>query len=496
MRRIILLTAILISIADFSFGQMFCGTPVPTVDPLRHVNSNTARTASFNCYTVNVYFHLVNRTNGTGGQNASVINTVMTNLANAYNAQGIWFNKTGNDVINNDAYYAAGFTNGPSALFNQLIATNVQANSLNIYLLGDAAPFVGGSAGSVPSSSCVIGGSYSAANGFPNAGSSVQPFVPSFVVAHEVGHCMGLLHTFETSLGAELVNGSNCTTAGDLVCDTPAESPSYAFQDNSSCQWVVSYSDGNGQTYTPDAANIMNYVRPSCMNYVTNGQGTRVRTTIGSSAVLSPVATLGVPQLPTLTLNFNPTPICVNQSLNGIASPTTGLRFGYATITWTANTPTYLAVDGNGNGVQITGVKKTATGSYATFSANASFALCGTSSTTTWGSIVTPACGGGGTTRVSISAFPNPATNQLTIASTSSLDSETSDFGSMPDLASVVSTSNFSARLINMVGSVVAEGECNNGLLIIDTSHLTKGIYYLRVKTDDTAIERRISIVK
>jgi hypothetical protein len=42
------------------------------------------------------------------------------------------------------------------------------------------------------------------------------------VFAHEIGHNFGLLHTHQTP-PAELVSGTNCATAGDEVCDTPAD---------------------------------------------------------------------------------------------------------------------------------------------------------------------------------------------------------------------------------------------------------------------------------
>ena len=43
------------------------------------------------------------------------------------------------------------------------------------------------------------------------------PFPP-----HEMGHLIGLFHPWESQFGLECVNGSNCATAGDLLCDTPA----------------------------------------------------------------------------------------------------------------------------------------------------------------------------------------------------------------------------------------------------------------------------------
>jgi hypothetical protein len=64
------------------------------------------------------------------------------------------------------------------------------------------------------------------------------------------------MHTFDTAPGAELVNESNCATAGDLLCDTPADinpAPS------SGCPWNLPTTDTNGDFYTPIVGNIMSY---------------------------------------------------------------------------------------------------------------------------------------------------------------------------------------------------------------------------------------------
>ena len=41
------------------------------------------------------------------------------------------------------------------------------------------------------------------------------------VLAHELGHNIGLFHTHESP--KEFVDGSNCIQAGDRVCDTNAD---------------------------------------------------------------------------------------------------------------------------------------------------------------------------------------------------------------------------------------------------------------------------------
>ena len=54
-----------------------------------------------------------------------------------------------------------------------------------------------------------------------------------------MGHCLGLYHTFHglcESVCAELVNGSNCSSCGNFVCDTPAD-PTVFNVDENTCVW-------------------------------------------------------------------------------------------------------------------------------------------------------------------------------------------------------------------------------------------------------------------
>ncbi len=80
-------------------------------------------------------------------------------------------------------------------------------------------------------------------------------------IPHEMGHFFGLLHTF-TGSGTELVDGSNCSTAGDKICDTPAD-PYVAGEELSDyikdCVFISPKKDANGDFYVPDVGNIMSY---------------------------------------------------------------------------------------------------------------------------------------------------------------------------------------------------------------------------------------------
>lgn len=80
-------------------------------------------------------------------------------------------------------------------------------------------------------------------------------------IAHELGHFMGL---FDTALNPEeeLVDGSNCETAGDQICDTPADpykidSELRDYLNIIRCRFIYEGLDSNGQFFVPDVGNLM-----------------------------------------------------------------------------------------------------------------------------------------------------------------------------------------------------------------------------------------------
>lgn len=132
-----------------------------------------------------------------------------------------------------------------------------------------------------------------------------QSLINSKVISHEMGHVLGLSHTFinpcqDSNVIWEASDGSNCDIGGDRICDTPAD-PNIRFNINySNCQWtgVEPYaSTENGycnrpepiSAYNPDEKNTMSYSNPFCMEYFTQGQGTFMRNFIANSPHLSPM---------------------------------------------------------------------------------------------------------------------------------------------------------------------------------------------------------------
>lgn len=110
------------------------------------------------------------------------------------------------------------------------------------------------------------------------------------LLPHEVGHFFGLLHTHNgwscqiydaaihgnpvsvthnCSVEIEFVNGSNCQTAGDMICDTPADYGIFVGE----CGLVIPIYDYNNDLLNPAHENIMGY-HNGCVESFTSEQGT------------------------------------------------------------------------------------------------------------------------------------------------------------------------------------------------------------------------------
>ncbi|MBK6993482.1 MAG: T9SS type A sorting domain-containing protein [Lewinellaceae bacterium] len=165
------------------------------------------------------------------------------------------------------------FVNNPLHYFDiteepQLSAYDVP-NVINIYAFGTVSAngsSLGGYSYLPPSADRII---------LSKAGGNL---FDSKVFIHEMGHYMGLYHTHgKTNIGTtdELVNGTNCLTAGDDVCDTPAD-PNLYTTSTSNCIYFGLALDLNNQAYLPDVGNHMSYAQKQCRNHFTVGQMNRM----------------------------------------------------------------------------------------------------------------------------------------------------------------------------------------------------------------------------
>jgi len=200
--------------------------------------------------SVSIAVHVVRSSNGAGGISLNDINTAITQLNTAFSDAKIRFSVDHIDTIDNDIYYEL-----TRDEWGSLANINVIPRRLNIYFVPKAVGFNG--IAYLQDRRCAVTNS-AAING------STLP--------HEVGHNFFLYHAHgHPGHEQELVNGSNCTTAGDLICDTPAEPynnnngiSGYVF--NNTCQYFGTFRDPNNELFNPDTRNFMGYAPANCRN--------------------------------------------------------------------------------------------------------------------------------------------------------------------------------------------------------------------------------------
>lgn len=130
------------------------------------------------------------------------------------------------------------------------------------------------------------------------------------ILAHEMGHCFGLYHTFETFGNTKNENVArngdckNCTTHGDVLCDTPAD---YNGPVNSACVFTGTAVDACGALYTPLTSNIMSYYN-FCSDTFTGEQNSRMKYFLLNNASLNSFLvhdTIYEPPIPNSTYQYN-----------------------------------------------------------------------------------------------------------------------------------------------------------------------------------------------
>ena len=221
--------------------------------------------------------HIFRLANGTGGMSVAKMNDIIgtTNRYYLVNGLGIQFYFCGTtpDYVDSDTFYNSFDSANEGAVADSRDVTN----AMNMYYVHAF------------STSGLGGYAYYPANGLYSTRSFILDESDAVdlgnrLIPHELGHNFNLIHTFEGSTGTnpELVTrgaGANCTTAGDLVCDTPADpynrvgaSTIYV---NGCPQYNGTATDPQGSLYTPSITNIMSYYFP-CTHDFTDGQYDRV----------------------------------------------------------------------------------------------------------------------------------------------------------------------------------------------------------------------------
>jgi hypothetical protein len=296
--KIILLSLMFLTITCASMNAQMCNTPSPE-PPSWLFNSALQSTQSMSTtYTLCVFVHIVRSSSG-NGLGSGIVSAMISKLNSDYTNTGIQFQSIGNDFINSDVFYSSLVTSEYAALY----ATNSHTNAIDIYVLGTSTNTGNtlGAAASIPATALWIHGNY----------------YNTSVLSHEMGHCLGLYHTHHgtvTEYGGdplqckELVNGSNSSTCGDYVTDTPADPNIW-----NGCNYIGTVKDDNNQSYNPNPSNYMSYSSYTCWSLFTSVQRQRMKdfianTTILQNVIYSPPPTISGPSSLCVTSSTPPPP--------------------------------------------------------------------------------------------------------------------------------------------------------------------------------------------
>jgi hypothetical protein len=202
-----------------------------------------------------VYWHIIRDSNGGGGVTAQQINDQIAVLNAAFAGSSFSFTLVATTTSNNSTWYTT--TGGSSEQQMKSALRRGGSNALNIYSNNMGGGLLGWA--TFPSSYAnnpTLDGVVLLQSSVP--GGSAAPYNLGDTGTHEVGHWLGLYHTFQ----------GGCSSSNDLVDDTPREkSPAYGCPvGRNTCR----------QTGADPIYNFMDYTDDSCMFEFTPGQVARM----------------------------------------------------------------------------------------------------------------------------------------------------------------------------------------------------------------------------
>jgi len=256
-------------------GDGFCGSHVTARDAMIVAARQRAGlydplmppAGEFETVYVPLTIHVVRRSDGSGGLPEDRVQAAIEDANRHFAGAGIAFCRSGpTNFIDDDFFYEDIETIADIDLLRQ---TDVVEGTINCYFT-EVLPGLCG----------ISSFTTSPVQGIVMLNDCTATATDSSTFSHEIGHYFDLYHTHEPAFGLECVDGSNCTSAGDLLCDTPAD-PLLGFSNVSGCEYIGSARDScNNEPYAPDPANIMSYSPQSCTDIFTPDQYARARATL------------------------------------------------------------------------------------------------------------------------------------------------------------------------------------------------------------------------
>ena len=272
-RHLLSFTVLGLFLCNSIFSQKLCNTQ--SSKTLAQLQTTATLSEPCKLYWIRVYVHRINGTfNGTNnGYSNGIENTIINNLNNSFNTYGIFFELVGSRTWYNQTYSDPATTT--LALPGIITDPNngFQSSTVNIYVLPANSQISGGFVPSQNKQIQLLGGTRTVNH--CQGGTANYTIADSKITCHEMGHNLGLVHTFENN-GDDGLSDTQIDYVTKIECTNP-----------SNCQFTGTCGGSTGCTLatnpTTSMTNFMAYTIPNCMTVFSPMQVNLMRNTLNNS---------------------------------------------------------------------------------------------------------------------------------------------------------------------------------------------------------------------